>query len=243
LRISAVILAAATLAVSAFAHYTWIAPVDALEVGRTATVRISHGHKFPQGEEAINASQVDLFVLTPSGTRVKLAPSVSASAVSAAYAVKEAGLHRIAFVQDRGVTSRTPKGVRPGGRDKNPDATQSYRTLRTSVSYAATAKAPAAASKSVGLEFELAAEFVGGAWKLQLLNHGKPAPGVSVEAFIAGAAKATDAGKTGSDGRLTFAPPAGSKGPAMFSAETKSAPPQGAAYDSVNLSTSLYVTW
>jgi uncharacterized GH25 family protein len=223
LRISAII-AAATLAVSAFAHYTWIAPVDALEIGKTATVRISHGHTFPQSEEAINAAQVDLFVLAPSGARVKLAPSAAAAAVSATYAVKEAGVHRIAFVQDRGVTSRTPKGVRPGGRDKNPDATQSYRTLRTSVSYAATAKAPPSTPKPVGLEFELTAEFTGGAWKLQLLHSGKP-------------------GKTGTDGRLTFTPPAGSKGPAMFSAETKSAPPQGAAYDSVNLSTSLYVTW
>jgi hypothetical protein len=111
------------------------------------------------------------------------------------------------------------------------------------VSYAATAKAPPSTPKPVGLEFELTAEFTGGAWKLQLLHSGKPAVNVPVEAFVAGAAKATDAGKTGTDGRLTFTPPAGSKGPAMFSAETKSAPPQGAAYDSVNLSTSLYVTW
>jgi len=235
--------AIALLAVTAFAHYTWIAPVDALEVGKTASIRIGHGHKFPQSEEAINAAQVDLFVLTPSGARVKLAAASAGTAVNATYAVKEAGLHRIAFVQDRGITSRTPKGVRPGGRDKNPDASQSYRTLRTSVSYVTTSRSSAANAKPLGLEFELTAESISGVWHLLLLKSGKPAAGVPVEAFIAGAAKAIDAGKTGSDGKLSFTPPAGAKGPAMFSAETKGAPPQGAPYDSVNLSTSLYVNW
>src|SRR5262245_10234480 len=88
--VSTGVLAAATVV----AHYTWISPVEVpLEVGKTATIRISHGHKFPQSEEAIDPSQVEAFVLAPSGARVKLQPAVSAAAVTASYAVKEAGLH------------------------------------------------------------------------------------------------------------------------------------------------------
>jgi hypothetical protein len=60
---------------------------------------------------------------------------------------------------------------------------------------------------------------------------------------MAGAAEASAAGRTGPNGSLTYRPPAGAKGPAMFSAEVKQAPPAGAKYDAVNYSTSLYVSW
>lgn len=236
--------AGACTAMAALAHYTWVAPIVApLAVGKTATVQISHGHKFPRSEEAINARQVDLFVVTPSGQRVKLEASAGATAVSAPFAVREAGLHRIAFVQDRGVTSRTPAGVKPGGRDKNPDATQSSRTFRTAVSYAIAGKIAAPAAQPLGLEIELVAALANGVWQVQLLKQGQPVADAAIEVFLAGAAKTESAGKTGADGRVRFTPPAGARGPAMFSVELKDPPPPGAAYDRVNYETSLFVTW
>ena len=241
LRISTV---GAWAAITALAHYTWLAPVAApLEVGKTATVRIGHGHKFPQSEEAINASQIDLFAIAPSGAKVKLEAAVDGNAVTAPYAVKEAGLHRIAFVQDRGVTSRTPRGVKAGGRDKNPDATQAYRTLRTAVAYCGASGIAATGGKPLGLEIELTGEMSGGAWKLRLMKQGQPAADAPIEVFLAGATRAVAAGKTGPDGRLGYQAPAGAKGPALFFVSLKDPAPAGAKYDSAQYETSLYVTW
>jgi hypothetical protein len=95
----------------------------------------------------------------------------------------------------------------------------------------------------VGLEFELTGDYADGAWQLHLMKQGKPVPEAAIEVFLVGAPQAAAAGKTGPDGRLTYRPPAGAKGPAMFSAQVKEPPPAGAKYDSVNYATSLYVSW
>jgi uncharacterized GH25 family protein len=229
-------------ALAALAHYTWIAPLPTrLEIGKPATLEIGHGHKFPASEEAINASQIDLFVLAPSGAKVKLQPAKSEVAVRAAFTPTEPGLHRIAFVQDRGISSRTPSGLKPGGRDKNPNATQAYRNFRTAIAYANTATSSSIASKPLGVEFELTGTLAKGAWSIQLLKKGKPAPGVPIEVFVAGAAKAEEFGKTDSDGRVNFQPSTGAKGPVMFSAMLKD-PAKGMPYDFTNYETSLYVS-
>jgi hypothetical protein len=228
---------------AALAHYTWVAPGELpLEVGKTSVVRISHGHKFPRSEEAIDPSRVDLFVLAPSGARVKLEPAVSGTAVTASYAVKEAGLHRMVLIQDRGVMSRTPKGLQPGGRDKHPDASQAYRTVRSAVSYARTSAAPTTSAAPAGLEFELVGEYSKGTWRLQLLKDGKAVPNIPVEVFVHDT-EPVSAGKTGPDGRVSYKPAPGTTGPAMFAAELKDRAPAGAQYDSVNYSTALFVTW
>ena len=236
------LISALALAALAFAHYTWIAPVTPLEPGKTATVRIAHGHRFPASEEAINAAQVNLFAVAPSGAKVKLQAAKAGMEVTATYAVKEAGLHRIAFVQDRGVNSRTPKGMRPGGRDQNPDATAAYRSLRTAVSYAMAGKG-AGQTKPVGMEIELVGSYANGAWNLQLLKGGKPAAGVAVEVFLAGADKTSPVGVTDAAGKVSWRVPDGAAGPAMFAAEVRDTPPAGAKYDYVSYSTSLYVSW
>jgi hypothetical protein len=240
---SRALITAAVCTTVALGHYTWIAPLAPLEVGKSATIQIGHGHKFPQSEEAINAKQVDAFVLPPSGAKTKLQPVASGAGITATCEVKEAGMYRIAFIQDRGVNSRTPSGVKPGGRDKNPNAIRASRTLRTAVAYATTGKSEASGGKPLGLEFEISAMPSTGAWNLLLLKQGKPAAGVPIEVFLAGAPKAVEAGTTGADGRLTFNPAAGAKGPAMFSAALKDAAPAGAAFDFVNYETSLYVSW
>lgn len=239
------LLAGACCAVAAWAHYTWIAPAGAarLQVGQTATLQIGHGHRFPQSEEAINARQADCFVLTPAGVRVKLAPAASRSAVAASYTPREPGVHRIVMIQDRGVSSRTPQGVKPGGKDRNPDATQASRTFRTSVAYASTAPADRMKPPPAGVEVELTGELAQREWRLHLWQHGKPRPGVSVEVFLAGARQAVAAGKTGPDGALIYRLPAAAKGPALFSAAWREPAPPGAAYDYVNYETSLSASW
>lgn len=239
-RLFAVAVAASVVALG---HYTWVAPVSKLETGKAAVVRISHGHKFPESEEAINARQVDLFALAPSGTRVKLQPVADAGSVTAPFTPAESGTYRIAFAQDRGVSSRTPKGVKKGGRDVNPDAQQSSRTFRTAMVYAATGGAAPGAGKPAGLEIELTAERKGGAWSVQLLERGKPASGIAVEAFPAGAAHASEIGKTDGSGVVRYTPSAGVNGPVMFAVAYKSPAPAGSKYDFVNYESSLYVSW
>ena len=239
-----VLLLASLGSVAAYCHYTWVAPVDNLEIGKASTVRISHGDRFPVSEEAINAAQVDVYVLAPSGAKTKLAATKGTGFVSAPFEPKEAGPHRIVLVQDRGITSRTPKGAKPGGRDRNPDAISASRTFRTAVSYVSTnGAATAKGGKPVGLELEMIGEWSGSGWQVQLLKTGKPMGGVSVEVFLASSGSAAATLKTGADGKIMFQPPAGAKGPALFSAMFKDPAPSGAAYDAVNYETSLYVTW
>ncbi len=223
-----------------FAHYTWLSPVSPLVPGRTSAVRISHGHQFPVSEEAVNAAQVQLYALTPSGAKVPLTPTRAPGAVTSEYAVKEAGFHRIVMVQDRGVTSRTPQGARPGGRARNPGAATASRTFRTAVAYAGTAGVKPVAAMPVGLEIELVAEPAAGGWRLQLLKNGAPAPNVDIQVFATGAAAIAPAGRTGAGGRVEYK---GGKGPLLFTVECKDKAPAGADYDTTNYETSLYLGW
>lgn len=223
-----------------FAHYTWVSPVTPLVPGKTSAVRISHGHKFPQSEEAINAAQVQLYALAPSGAKILLTATKAPGAVTSEYAVKEAGLHRLVLVQDRGITSRTPKGARPGGRSKNPDAATASRTFRTAIAYVGTAGVKPVTPKPIGLEIELTAEPTATGWRLQLLKNGAPAPGVDIQVFSTGAADIAPVGKTSADGRIDYK---GGKGPLLFIVEYKDRAPAGADYDHTNYETSLYVGW
>lgn len=225
------------------AHYTWVAPLSgSLQPGKPNTIQIGHGHGFPKSEEAIDGSQIDAFTLSPSGARVKLQPVKAGDSLTAEFTARERGFYKIAFVQDRGVSSRTPDGLKPGGRDKNPSATQAYRTLRTGVAYANSADAASIVGKPLGFEFELTGTLARGLWSIQLLKQGRPVEGVTIEVFVAGARTAQQAGKTDSDGRVNFQPSFGTKGPAMFSAVLKD-PAQGLSYDYTNYETSLSVSW
>lgn len=222
----------------ALCHCTWVVPEQSLVVGKTSVIQIGHGHAFPRSEESIDAKQAELYVLTPSGARVDLKPAAVPGGVSAPFDVKQPGAHRIVMIQDRGVTSRTPAGVKPGGRDKNPDAATAARTFRTAVAHASTGAPGGDASKPLGLEVEMAATRTGDGWTIQVLKKGQPAAGVSVEAFAAGGAKAVELGKTGADGKVRYAAPTGR---VMFSAGFKDPMPAGSSYDTTNYETSLVV--
>ncbi len=225
----------------AMAHLTWIfAP--ALEVGKPATVQIGHGHEFPDSEEVVNASQIKAVAIAPSGARTDLKPSAAGKALSAPYTPKEPGLHRIAFVQDRGISSRTPTGVKPGGRDKNPTATQASRILRTGITYAAAGKPTAADGKPAGLEIELTGAFAKGVWTITLLKQGKPVPGAEVEVYLAGNHQPVHTAKTVAGGTITWKP-AAAKGAALFAADWKEPAPAGANFDFTTCETSLSANW
>lgn len=221
------------------AHYTWVAASP--PAAGAITVTVAHGHRFPTSEEAINARQVELFALTPAGERRKLSPVSNGKSLTAAYTVTGTAPFRIVMSQDRGITSRTPAGVKPGGRDQNPNASQASRTYRSAVACLGASSHHCALP--IGLEFELTGEFINGVWNLQLLRDGKPAAGVAVEVFPAGAAKPVEAGKTATDGRLTYRPPAGAPRILLFAVSTRASAPQGAAYDFTNYEASLSVGW
>lgn len=229
-------------AVIAGAHYTWVAPASqSLLTGKAATIRICHGHHFPESEEVLDLRNAELTVISPVGVRTRLTPILAAAAVTATFTPREAGLHRVVFMQDRGVFSRTAGGVKPGGRDQHPDAAQAFRTVRSAIVYLPLGSAPRNAPKPSGAAVELTASIQGGEWKLQLLANGAPAAGVAVEVFTAGSETSNSAGETDASGKLAYRPSASRSGPMLFSAEWKAAPPAGAPYDSIQYSTSLYV--
>jgi uncharacterized GH25 family protein len=233
-----------TCAIAALGHYTWIsASPDLFEAGKKVAVQIAHGHLFPESEGAINASQVRVFVVAPSGAKTELKAVAAEKMVTAEFSVKESGFHRVVMVQDRGVNSRTPDGVKPGGRDQNPNATQAFRTFRTAVAYTRGAKPAAIAGKPLGLEFELTASLANGVWTVQVLKQGKPVADSAIELLLAGAEKPAELGKTGAGGKVTYRVPAGAKGAGLFLARLREPAPSGAAYDTVNYETSLHVTW
>jgi uncharacterized GH25 family protein len=231
--------AAAIVSSAVWAHYTWVMPAATVfEAGKPNKITVAHGHRFPQSEEAITASQVKLYVLAPSGAKTDLKAASAGTSVTADFTPKESGPHRIIFTQDRGAMSRTPKGVKPGGRDKNPDATEAFSLLRTGVVYSGKGHKPA------GLDAELSAEpAANGSWQVQLLRTGKPVAGQTIQVVLNGQKDATDVGKTGADGKVTFKPAAASKAPVMFLAEFAEKAGAGSSIDERRFSVTLYVNW
>lgn len=229
-------LAACTLS-AAFAHYTWVvAAAMPFVVGKSVKIMVAHGDRFPHTDEAVNAAQVKLYVLAPSGARTDLKATAEKIAVSSTFTPREAGTHRIVFTQDRGPMSRTPNGVKPGGRDRNPNATEAFSLIRTGVSYVGSG-----ANTALGLDLELTAQLVSGVWQLQLLRNGKPVVGEAVQVLLQEHEDAIAVGKTGADGRLVYKP-VSSPGPLLFLAEVKEKV-SGMAINFRTLSTSTYVNW
>lgn len=224
------------------AHYTWMAPLGPLAVGKANRIEIGHGHRFPVSEEAIASAQVKAFAVSPSGKRVELKVAAVPKMVVAEYTPAEAGTHTLGFIQDRGVSSRTPGGLKKGGKDVNRDAVQAFRTVRTSVSYASTGKT-ALPGKAAGVEFEIVPKLEAGAVALQVLRNGKPAAGVEVQALTKGQEESNPVGKTDAQGRVVYKLAAGAAGPVLFVADMVEPAPAGSAYDRTNLSTSLNVNW
>lgn len=229
------LLALATATV-AWTHYTWVAPSGPLQAGKPIRIMVAHGDRFPQTEEAVNAAQVQLFVIAPSGARTDLKPASAKTFVAADFTPKENGAHRLAFAQDRGAISRTPQGVKAGGRDRNPNAVEAFTMLRTGVWHSGKGHKP------VGLDVELTADLNGGAWTVQLLRSGKPLAGQPVQVVPNGEEKAVDLGKTGVDGKVTYKATA-AHGPAMFLSEFSEKAPAGSPIDARRFSTTLYVNW
>lgn len=215
------------------AHYTWVTTEKPFEKGKTAVIVVGHGHRFPATGEAIDPKGLQLSVVSPSGAKTPLRPRRDGARWIADYPVKESGAHRIVLVQDQGVMSRTPDGVRPGGRDKHPSAIQAFRTYRSAVSATA-----GGAAQPLGLEFELLAEPEGAGWRLQVLRAGRPVAGALIELLAAGE-NAVKIGQTGADGRLRYMKPV--SGPVAFSVEMSFPAPSGAGYDTANLAASISV--
>jgi uncharacterized GH25 family protein len=225
------------------AHYTWIAPAPApLVQGKVNKVLIAHGHQFPVSEEAIVAAQVKAFAIAPGGKRTELKSVKVGKLVEAAYTPMETGTHAFGFVQDRGVTSRTPGGVKLGGRDVNKDVAQASRVVRTAVAFASTAKVTPP-GKPLGLELEIVPQISASSVTLQLLRSGKPLAATAIQVLTSGSEEPKELGKTSAQGTLIYAIGAGTKSPVLFIAAVAEPAAKGASYDTTNLSTSLYLSW
>lgn len=229
--------ALAVTAITAYGHYTWVAPSEPLAPGKTIKIMVAHGDRFPHGDEAVNAAQVKLWMLAATGAKSDLKPVATKSTVLADFTPATAEPHRIVFTQDRGVMSRTPKGVKPGARDKNPTATEVFSMMRTGVHYIGSQ--PKAAP--IGLELELTARFENGVWNLQLFRSGKPLAGETIKIVLNEQENETAIGKSDANGKLTFKPAAGYKGPLLFLVDFKEKL-TGGAVDSRTISTSTFVT-
>jgi uncharacterized GH25 family protein len=229
-------------ATAALAHFAWIAPVPpVLTVGAVAGIQMGIGHELGNPEAAPPLVESRAYALAPSGAKTDLKPALKGLALMADYTVKEAGQHRFVFLQDRGIRSRTPKGIKVGGRDQHPDATQSFHTLRTAVAYAATAGTKFDA-KAVGLSYELVPQRSADSITVTLLANGKPCAGGEVAVSWAGK-KEVVLGKTGADGKMKYAIPAGAKGPLVIVAEQPFPAPKTAKYDTDNFETAVYLNW
>jgi uncharacterized GH25 family protein len=226
----------------AVAHFGWIAPEQPLlTVGLPAQVRMGIGHELGVSEAAPLLAGLESYALAPSGAKVTLRPEKKGTWLTASYTPREAGQHRLVFFQDRGVRSRTPKGLVEGGRDKNPTATQAFHSVRTGVAYAATAGAKFA-PKAAGLVYELLPERTENGVTVTLLLRGRPCAGGAVTVSWPGK-KETAVGKTGADGKVSYIAPAGANGPFVMLAEQSVAAAKGAGHDVDNYQTALSLNW
>jgi uncharacterized GH25 family protein len=226
-----------------FAHATWIAPVASpLEVGKSVELQIGNGHAFPRSESALSPQNVQVFAVAPSGAKADLKPVKSGSFLTANYAVRETGMHRFVFVQDRGVMSRTPQGLKSGGRDQNPSATQSMKMYRAAVAYAGTPGADLAVRAPLGLTFEVTPQRTRDSVTLSVVLNSKPVQGAKIRAVLPGQ-KEQELGTTGSDGKFTYRVPSGLDGPFLLVAAHSEKAVTGATYDNADYSMALHLTW
>jgi hypothetical protein len=233
IRVAAVA-GAGLLGAALYGHYTWVSPGgNALTPGSQATVTIGHGHGFPESSEAPMRQNLEAFVMAPSGAKSPLAVTPAGKSLSAKFAVQEPGPHRLYFSQDFGVRSRTPQGLKPGGRDANPQAVEVLRSYRSGVAYAG--GWPDA--KPLGLEFEVAATRSGQGLALTVYRNGKPCPKAKLAVLAAGA-KEKEVGVTGADGGAVWQP-GGAKGPVLIIADYQEKAAAGAQWDVLRLSSSL----
>jgi uncharacterized GH25 family protein len=232
------IIAALALATAAQAHSFWITPAAATcKPGETVRVEVGQGHDFPNSEAAPDLKTVAAFAITPGGKKVPLTLTVDGAVLSAAYPATEAGTHRFYFVRDRGILSRTPQGLKPGGRDKNPNATRAFKYIGTASAAIQAGTGPEKAAAPLGLPFELLAAQSGGAVSFTALRDSKPAAGAVVEALLGG--KEAEIGKTGPDGKLSYKLPAGTRGRQVFAAALEIPAPAGSGFDAETFVTAV----
>jgi uncharacterized GH25 family protein len=227
-----------------WAHATWITTVPpTLEPGQPVTVQIGNGHAFPASESALSTEDWEVFAVTPAGARQPLQPKAAGKVVTASFTPQQAGVYRFVMVRDRGLMSRTPQGLRPGGRDRNPNATQTLKLFRSAVAYAATTGAAAApAPAPLGLVFEMLPERTATGFRIRVVESSKPVAGAKMFATWPGG-KETSIGTTGADGTFTYSVPAGAKGPFLLEASFNGKGPTGEAYDARDYNATLQLVW
>lgn len=224
-------------------HFVWVGPMAGpLKVGQDAAIMVGNGHAFLGSESPAAQDGLKVWAITPAGASQPVAVSVADKFLKGSFPVKTDGVYRVVFTQDRGVMSRTPKGVKAGGRDQHPDATEAFKLFRSGIAYVGTPGKAFGKEKPVGLDFEMVPEKTADGVILTVLAGGKPLAGADIS--LAWPLKdEVDLGKTGADGKFTYKFPAGAKSPALFVAESKVKAAAGAKFDVHTYASAVALYW
>lgn len=230
-------------AAAVFAHFAWLSPAPAkAAVGETVIVRMSSGHSFPTGGEPVKDIDLKLTAFTPSGKSVILAPADNGQGLEAAFKVESEGVYVVAGEYDRGVVSRTPEGLKPGGKSKNPNATS---TMKSYSSFICTVRASAPvplSSVPLGLRFELSWKREGRSLSVSATAEGKPVEAAEISAVV-GSGDAKAIGKTDAAGGIAIEIPESFRGPILLIGSVSKPMPSGSDYDTDRTGCTVFLDW
>jgi uncharacterized GH25 family protein len=215
------------------AHFTWVAPSPSRPSrGTEVSIEVGRGHVFPQSEILPPQHGLEIFAVTPAGKRVKLGASQAGLIWKAGHTLSEAGLYRICAVQDA-IFSRTPQGMKAGGRDQHPNAVRATKEYRSSIAFLGDPGQPS----PLGLAFEAVPEVSGRTVTFTVLRDGKPFAGAQVNLAGPGL-KEKSLGKSDAAGRFTYRHPGA--GSFLLVVEASEKAPAGQPYDSTFFASVLY---
>jgi len=233
-----------SLTVSLFAHYTWITPAPAIvEVGKSVKIRFMEGHAFPDGGGPVRDMKAKLTLLQPSGKSVKLTPADQGNGLEASFQATSRGVYRLAGELDYGVSSRTPSGLKMGGRSKNPKAISATKYYGSFLCAVRTSPSPLSSSGPLmGLPFEISWTRQGNRLIIRAAADNKPAPGVEISAAF-GTGEPQTKGNTDTAGNLTLDVPGNFQGLILLNGLWVKSMPPGADYDTERSNSSYYLNW
>lgn len=227
-------------AASGHATWVWLEPTR-VEPGQPVTVRLLHGHRFPDGESTPGAEGLTLVALTPDGRREPLSIIHRDGVRQSVYQPVQPGRHWLILEQNRGVRSQTARGWQPGGRSQHPDARRHVR-FYTSALAALDVGRTNGQGESIGLDlpFTLTAHRQGDQLRLRVTADGVPVPGVGISWQGSGTDPAA-IGSTGLDGSILWRPSPFPAKPFLLIAEQRGPVADQVEYGELAVSATLLI--
>jgi uncharacterized GH25 family protein len=201
------------------------------KIGEVVEIKISSGHKFPEGEHAPKSERIKAYVQDASGNKTSLSFVTAHKSLQAPYKVTVDGLHVIYFEVDRGVISRTPKGWQQGGKKQHPKAIQSMNFYTSAFAYMQTTPDAIKETQPIGLKLELTFKME----KEQVIfsSYHNLAPIANVKIFMlrSGEKKSKEIGTTDAKGKFTYSRKDLATGSVMFIAQYRNKAAKDADYN------------